>query len=119
MGGLMRRLLALLLTTVAAVALAWQQTTLARAAGMRDTSSANRADTAATAADSILWIEMRNVDLHIDPKNTMRVRALQGRVVTKPGVIAWLDDPTSFRIRATSGVVALDGAAISALLNEV
>jgi hypothetical protein len=72
-----------------------------------------------TAADSILWIEMRNVDLHIDPKHAMRVRSLQGQVVTKPGVIAWLDDPTSFRIRATSGEVALDGAAITALLNEV
>jgi hypothetical protein len=49
----------------------------------------------------------------------MRVRSLRGEVLSKPGTIAWLDDPASFRIRATSGVVALDGDAISALLNEV
>src|SRR4051812_47949809 len=117
MEGLMRRLLALLLTTVTVVPLAWQQTTLARAAVMRATPSATRV--AASAADSILWIEMQNVDLHINPRNAMRVRSLRGQVLTKPGTIAWLDDPTSFRIRATSGVIALDGTAISALLNDV
>ena len=112
----MRRAFALLLLAVPATAVAWQQTDLARAAGPRVTPNAT---SVAAPADSILWIEMRNVDLHIDAKNAMRVRSLQGQVVTKPGVIAWLDDPTSFRIRATSGEVALDGAAISALLNEV
>ena len=114
----MRRLLALLLTTVTAVALAWQQTSLARAAVMRATSSTTDAR-AATAADSILWIEMQNVDLHINPRNAMRIRSLRGQVTTKPGTVAWLDDPTSFRIRATSGVVALDGDAIAALMNVV
>jgi len=112
----MRRAFAFLLLAVPATAVAWQQTDLARAAGPRVTPNAT---SVAAPADSILWIEMRNVDLHIDAKNAMRVRSLQGQVVTKPGVIAWLDDPTSFRIRATSGEVALDGAAISALLNEV
>ena len=115
----MRRAFAFLLLTVAAVAVAWQQTSLARAMGMRAPSSATHVAAATSAADSTLWIEMRNVDLHIDQTNAMRVRALQGQVVTKPGVIAWLDDPASFRIRATSGEVALDGAAITALLNEV
>ncbi len=114
----MRRMLALLLTTVTAVALAWQQTSLARAAVMRATSSTTDAR-AATVADSILWIEIQNVDLHINPRNAMRIRSLRGQVMTKPGTVAWLDDPTSFRIRATSGVVALDGDAISALLNDV
>ena len=112
----MRRAFALLLLAVPATAVAWQQTDLARAAGTRATPDAT---SVASPADSILWIEMRNVDLHIDPKNAMRVRSLQGQVVTKPGVIAWLDDPTSFRIRATSGEVALDGGAITALLNDV
>ena len=115
----MRRAFAFLLLTVAAVAVAWQQTSLARAMGMRAPSSATHVAAATSAADSTLWIEMRNVDLHIDQTNAMRVRALQGQVVTKPGGIAWLDDPASFRIRATSGEVALDGAAITALLNEV
>ena len=47
------------------------------------------------------------------------VRAIRGRVVvTTPGT-ALLDDPKSFGIRTTSGVVALDGAAVTALLNEI
>ncbi|MBW8770617.1 MAG: hypothetical protein JF589_12725 [Gemmatimonadetes bacterium] len=115
----MRRTLAFLALAVAAVAVAWQQTSLARAMGMHATSSATHVAETTVAADSTLWIQMRNVDLHVDPQHAMRVRALQGQVVTKPGVVAWLDDPTSFRIRATSGEVALDGAAITALLNEV
>ena len=113
----MRRSPAFLLTALAAAALAWQQTTLARAAVMRTTPTATRV--APPVADSILWIEMQNVDLHINPRNAMRIRSLRGQVMTKPGTIAWLDDPTSFRIRATSGVVALDGDAISALMNDV
>ena len=115
----MRRALAFLFLAVAAVAVAWQQTSLARAMGMRASSRATNVAGATAAADSTLWVEMRNVDLHIDPQHAMHVRALQGQVVTKPGVVAWLDDPSSFRIRATSGEVALDGAAITALLNEV
>ncbi|HEY9228093.1 MAG TPA: hypothetical protein VIP11_15660, partial [Gemmatimonadaceae bacterium] len=74
----------------------------------------------ARAEDSVLWMEMQNVDLHIDAKSAMRVRSLRGEVVsTEPGTIASLDDPKSFSIRATSGTVALDGNAITALLNEV
>lgn len=66
------------------------------------------------------WIEMRNVDLHIDARNVMRVQSLRGEVVpTTAGTVAWLDEPTSFKIRATSGRVALDGAGITALLNEI
>jgi hypothetical protein len=115
----MRRAFVFLLLTVAAVAVAWQQTSLARAMGIRAPANATHVAATHAAADSALWIEMRNVDLHIDPKNAMRVRALQGQVLTKAGAIAWLDDPSSFRIRATSGEVALDGAAITALLNDV
>jgi hypothetical protein len=66
------------------------------------------------------WIEMRNVDLHIDPRNVMRVQALRGEVVpATAGAVAFLDDPKSFRIRATSGRVSLDGNGITALLNEI
>lgn len=72
------------------------------------------------AADASLWMDMRNVDLHIDPKNVMHVLSLRGQVVpSDAGSIAWLDEPTSFHIRATSGEIALDGDAISALLNEI
>src|SRR5262245_352497 len=70
--------------------------------------------------DSLLWIEMQNVNLRVDPKNAMRVRTLRGQVIpTTPGTIAVLDDPSSFSIRATSGVVALDGGAITSLLNNI
>ena len=63
---------------------------------------------------------MRTVDLHVDGRNVMHMRTLRGEVIpTAPGGVAWLDDPKSFRIRATSGVVALDGDAIAALLNEI
>ncbi len=69
---------------------------------------------------SDLWMDMQNVDLHVDAHNVMRVRSLRGRVIpTIPGTIAWLDEPKSFHIRATSGLVALDGDAITALLNEI
>jgi hypothetical protein len=74
---------------------------------------------APTVADSILWIEMRNVDLHINERNVMHVRSLRGQVVsTVAGAIPTLDDPTSFHIRATGGTVALDGDAVATLLNE-
>jgi hypothetical protein len=69
--------------------------------------------------DTSLWVEIRNVDLHIDARTVMRVRSLRGNAVAvAPGAVPWLDDPASFTIRATSGVVALDGEAITALLNE-
>jgi hypothetical protein len=85
-----------------------------------DARSDAAAATATTSpADSMLWIEMRNVDMHINERNVMRVRSLRGQVVsTVPGAIATLDDPASFHIRATSGTVALDGDAVAALLNE-
>jgi hypothetical protein len=79
------------------------------------------ADTIPTfSTDSAQWVEMRNVDLHIDAQSVMRLRSLRGEVTpATPDSIASLDDATSFRIRATSGEVALDGRAISALLNEI
>jgi hypothetical protein len=78
-----------------------------------------RSEHAASSRDS-LWMEMRNVNLHIDARNVMRVRSLRGRVVvTTPGSIASLDHATSFIIHATSGMVSLDGEAITALLNEI
>jgi len=104
---------------VPGMALAWEQTALARAAMSRAAPSVARRASSGDERDSVLWMEMRNVDLHIDQQNAMRVRSLRGQVLTKAGAIAWLDDPASFRIRATSGVVALDGNAISALMNHV
>jgi hypothetical protein len=74
---------------------------------------------ASAPADSLLWMEMRNVDLHVDPRNVMHVRSLRGQVVpAAANTVPWLDQPTSFHIRATSGTVALDGDGVTALLNE-
>jgi hypothetical protein len=65
-------------------------------------------------------MEMRNVDLHIDERRVMHMRLLRGQVVpTTPGATALLDDAKSFHVRVTSGVVALSGDAIGALLNEI
>lgn len=68
---------------------------------------------------SQLWLDMRNVDLHIDPSHTLRIRQLRGEAVpTRAGDPAVLDDDSSFTVRVTSGTVALSGDALSALLNE-
>lgn len=84
------------------------------------TASDPSARRAFASADSSLWMDMRNVDLHVDPVNVMHVRSLRGEVVSNTaGAIASLDHPTSFHIRATSGTVALDGDGITALLNEI
>src|SRR4051812_12952715 len=111
----MRRPLAFLISGVAAVSLGWPPSAAVHGAAPAPSIARPRADSA-----HLLWMEMRNVDLHIDPRNAMRIRSLRGQVVpTTPGTIAWLDQPPSFHIRATSGEVALDGEAITALLNEV
>lgn len=91
----------------------------------RDSTTASVGEAARTRspdpADTMLWTDMRNVDLHVGSKSqaALHVRALRGRVIpTTPGVIPFLDEPESFRIEVTSGTVALDGAAMSALMNE-
>jgi hypothetical protein len=116
----MRRPFTILLFTIAAIALGWRPVVPARASAERELPHSPDSARARTANESSLWMEMRNVDLHINPRSAMHIRSLRGQVLTTtPGTIAWLDKPPSFRIRATSGVVALDGDAISALLNDV
>ena len=116
----MRWPLAFLISGVAAVGLVWGPSAAVRAAAPNGAHGTDASRRPRTNGEQPLWMEMRNVDLHIDPHSAMRVRSLRGQVVpTKAGTIAWLDQPASFHIRATSGVVALDGEAISALLNEV
>jgi len=115
----MRRSLALLLVVVT-VGLGWRPITPVRVSSLDASPSTAGAARLRTEQDSVLWMEMRNVDLHINARSAMHVRSLRGRVLpTTPGSTAWLDQPTSFRVRATSGVIALDGEAITTLLNEV
>jgi len=61
---------------------------------------------------------MREVNLHIDDDHVMYVRSLHGQVnAVNAGTVPLLDDPSSFRIRVTSGTVDLSGPALAALLN--
>lgn len=111
---------AVLLLSVMAAAASWQPGAVALTSEVRALSSAADSVPSSASRDSLLWMEMRNVDLHIDVHNVMRVKWLRGQVLTtEPGSTAWLDKPASFRVRATSGLVALDGDAITALLNEI
>src|SRR6266513_1022005 len=72
--------------------------------------------------DSALWTDMHNVNLRVGAEGSaavMHVRTLRGRVIpTTPGAIPFLDDAASFRIAVTSGAVALDGVAMTTLMNE-
>ena len=72
------------------------------------------------AADGPMWLEMRNVDLHIDETQAIGIRDLRGEVLrTRAQVPAALDDSKSFTVRVTAGTVSLSGDALAALLNEV
>jgi hypothetical protein len=69
--------------------------------------------------DSLLWIEVRNVTMHLDARATIRVRRLRGEMVSAaPGQPAVLDDRESFSIRVTSGRVALTGEDLTTLMND-
>ena len=73
----------------------------------------------AQAADSQLWIEIRNVTMHLDERATIRARRLRGAVVSaSPGQPPVLDDRESFSIRISSGTVALTGADLTTLMND-
>ena len=66
-----------------------------------------------------MWIQLRNVDLHINETQALGVRVLRGEVVrAKPDVPAALDDSKSFTVRVTRGQVTLTGDALAALLND-
>jgi hypothetical protein len=86
----------------------------------------SRADPAPTLAklrpspsDTILWIQMRDVNLHIDEEHVLEVRTLHGQVVpTHVGVVPILDDVNSFLIRVTDGTVDLTGPVLATLLND-
>lgn len=86
----------------------------------RQTDMAKRqTDMLRAAPESLLWIEMRNVTMHLDQRATLRVRWLRGQVrSTEDGAPAVLDDRDSFSIQVTGGSVALTGEDLTRLLNE-
>jgi hypothetical protein len=62
---------------------------------------------------------MRNVDLHMTPDVTLRVRSLRGRFVpTRAGGVANLDDSDSYVVAVEAGETAIGEASLNALMNE-
>jgi hypothetical protein len=79
----------------------------------------SRQSRARATPDSALWLQMRNVDLHIDERAVLHVRRLHGEVVpTAAGQPPVLDDTKSFTVRVTAGEVSLTGPDLSVLLNK-
>jgi hypothetical protein len=66
------------------------------------------------------WVDIRNVDLRLNDRITLRVRSVHGEIVrTDPSRPAALDDLTSFRIAVSAGTVALTASDVGALLNTI
>ena len=63
-------------------------------------------------------VEMVNVDLHMTPHVTLRVRNLHGRFVPTGGGPANLDVNDSYVVEVDGGEVALGEASLNALMNE-
>jgi hypothetical protein len=89
------------------------------AGGRAAAASIVRPSVTSTPPDSMLWIEMRNVTMHLDSRATVRIRRLRGQVhSTAVGQPAVLDDRESFSIQVSSGTVGLNGEDLTRLLNE-
>ena len=63
-------------------------------------------------------VEMVNVDLHMTPHVTLRVRSLHGRFVPTGNGPPNLDDNNSYVVEVDGGEVGLDEASLNALMNE-
>jgi hypothetical protein len=121
--GVRHRILAVSIVLAASALLALALSDALRAAGVVDWrvdfDSSNGPHAAVTdSAYGRMWIQMRNVDLHIDTTQALGIRELRGEVVrTQPDVPPALDDSKSFTVRVTRGTVSLSGDALAALLN--
>jgi hypothetical protein len=77
-------------------------------------------DSVTRAADHRTWMEMRNVDLRINDRGSMRIQRLHAEVLPAvAGSLPVLDDPASFTLRITSATVGMTGADLETLLNDV
>lgn len=63
-------------------------------------------------------VEMVNVDLHMTPHVTLRVRSLHGRFVPTGSGVPNLDHNESYIVQVDGGEVALGEASLNALMNE-
>jgi hypothetical protein len=72
----------------------------------------------AKAPASEVEVEMANVDLHMTPHVTLRIRNLHGRFVATGGGPPNLDDNDSYTVEVDAGEVALGEESLNALMNE-
>ena len=79
---------------------------------------ATQARPARRAPATAVEVEMVNVDLHMTPHVTLRVRNLRGRFVPTGKGPPNLDDNDSYVVQVDAGEVALDEASLNALMNE-
>jgi hypothetical protein len=63
-------------------------------------------------------VEMVNVDLHMTPHVTLRVRRLRGRFLPTGSGAPNLDDNDSYVVQVDAGEVAMGEASLTALMNE-
>lgn len=118
-GVLLRRIAIVLLVLLATGALAASGRAPQDHMSHAPASASDTVPAPASRADSLLWIEIRNVTMHLDERATIRVRRLRGQVrSTSAGHPAILDDRGSFSIAVTSGTVGLTAEDLTTLLNE-
>ena len=72
----------------------------------------------APARSNAVEVEMVNVDLHMTPHVTLRVRNLRGRFLPTGSGPPNLDENGSYVVEVDAGEVALDEASLNALMNE-
>lgn len=64
-------------------------------------------------------VQMKGVDLVVDPPVVLEVRSLRGEFVpTREGEPPWFDEPGSFSVRIDQGEIAMTAAAMSAVMNR-
>lgn len=70
-------------------------------------------------SDGKVRVEMKGVDLVVDPPVVLEVHSLRGEFVpAREGEPPWFDEPSSFSVHIDQGEAAMSAAAMSALMNR-
>ncbi|MEA2562338.1 MAG: hypothetical protein QOH06_3842 [Acidobacteriota bacterium] len=70
-------------------------------------------------SDSEVRVQMKGVDLVVDPPVVLEVHSLRGEFVpTREGEPPWFDEPASFSVHIDQGEVAMTAAGMSAVMNR-
>ena len=70
-------------------------------------------------SDGKVRVQMKGVDLVVDPPVVLEVHSLRGEFVpTREGEPPWFDEPGSFSVRIDQGEIAMTAAAMSAVMNR-